>query len=135
MMRLRIIEAGDGACVFAAVVEAGGEVMQRLTVPERLLVVALVPALALLARETFGPLGQTASLWSIFSIAIALLSIGLALFVARSLTLPIREATVALDPLIAAGTGPPADQLQPRGEIARLGAAIGELVTAAAGRQ
>ena len=90
MMRLRIIDAGDGACVFAAVVGAGGEVMQRLTVPERLLVVALVPALALLARETLGPSGQTASFWSVFSIGIALLSIGLALFVARSLTLPIR---------------------------------------------
>jgi len=134
-MRLRIIDAGDGACVFAAVVGAGGEVMQRLTVPERLLVVALVPALALLARETLGPSGQTASFWSIFSIGIALLSIGLALFVARSLSLPIREATEGLDPLIGAGTDQPADKLQPRGEIARLGAAIGKLVAAATGRQ
>ena len=104
--------------------------MQRLTVPERLLVVALLPALTLLARQSLGLSGQT-SFWPIFSAAVAASSIGLALLVARSLTLPIRQATNALDPLIKAGT----DQPDPRGEIARLGAAVSKLVAAAAARE
>ena len=72
--------------------------MQRLTVPERLLVVALLPALALLARESFGPggSGQSGSWWAAFSFAVPALSIALALWVARSLTLPIRQAVDAL---------------------------------------
>jgi methyl-accepting chemotaxis protein len=105
--------------------------MQRLTIPERLLVVALLPALALLARESFGSSGQTVSFWPIFSIAAAALSIVLALLVARSLALPIRQATDALDPLVGAG--------QPRrpnvrGEIAHLSSVVDALAKAAAGR-
>src|SRR5438270_13451105 len=105
--------------------------MQRMTVPERLLVVTLLPALALLAREFFGPAGQTASFWPLFSIAAAASSIALALLIARSLALPIRQATDALDPPVAAG----ADRPQPRGEVARLRAAISKIVEAAKGRQ
>ena len=104
--------------------------MQRLTIPERLLVVALLPTLALLARDSFGPAGtgQAAWFWTVVNVAIAALSIALALLFARSLVLPIRQATDALNSLIAT----PAQR--PRGEIARLKAAVSELVEGAAGR-
>ena len=105
--------------------------MQRLTVRERLLVVALAPALALLVRESFGPSAQSVSLWPVFSCAVAALSIGLAWLVGRSIALPIRQATDALEPLIKTG----ADRGSVRGEIARFGAAIAELIAAANGRE
>jgi methyl-accepting chemotaxis protein len=104
--------------------------MQRLTVSERLLVVALLPALALLVRDSFG--GQAGSLWAIVSIAISALSIGLALLVARSLALPIRQAADALEPLVGE-TGQIAGQ-KVRGEIARLSAVVHSLTEAATGR-
>ncbi len=108
--------------------------MQRLTVPERLLVVALLPALALLAREFFGPSNHTASFWPVFSVAIALTSIGLAILVARSLAVPIRQATDALQPLSGVAENA-ADQPKPRSEIAHLRAVIDGIVAAAASRK
>ncbi|MEA2872689.1 MAG: hypothetical protein QOH67_2665 [Hyphomicrobiales bacterium] len=104
--------------------------MRRLTVSERLLVVALLPALALLARDSFG--AQAGSLWTTVSIAISALSIGLALLVARSLALPVRQAADALEPLVGE-TGQIAAQ-KPRSEIARLSAIVHSLTEAATGR-
>lgn len=132
-MRLRIVCAHVGAR-FGAALRPGGEVMERLTVPERLLVVALVPALALLARESFGPTGagQAASLWLVFSIAVSAASVGLALVVARSMAGPIREATNALDPL--AGGASQAADWKVRGEIARLRVVVAALAETATGR-
>src|SRR5437016_6334908 len=118
MMRQRIVCARSRAGGFATVLGPGGEVMQRLTVPERLLVVALLPALALLAREFFGSVAQAAFFWPLFSAAIAVSSIGLALLVARSLALPIRQATEAVEPLIAAELNKSPDEPQPRCETA-----------------
>jgi methyl-accepting chemotaxis protein len=105
--------------------------MQRLTVAERLLVVALLPALALLARESFGPggSGQSASWWTAFSFGVPALSIALALWVARSLTLPIRQA---VDALSANVVGKP--EKQPRSETACLTAVVGEMAEMEAGR-
>jgi methyl-accepting chemotaxis protein len=107
--------------------------MRRLTVSERLLAVALTPALALLAREVFAPsAGDPSSLWTAFSLAVPAFSIALALFVARSIALPIRHATEAIDTLVA-----PADRGQrgpDRNEIRRLSTVTGELVEAAAER-
>ena len=45
--------------------------MQRLTISERLLAVALLPALALLARHAFGPPDNV--VWTLFCVAIAML--------------------------------------------------------------
>jgi len=58
-----------------------GKVMQRLTISKRLLVVALLPALGLLARDSFGAggTGDAASFWTVFSVAMSVFSIGLAL--------------------------------------------------------
>ncbi|MEJ0076080.1 MAG: methyl-accepting chemotaxis protein [Alphaproteobacteria bacterium] len=75
--------------------------MQRLTVSERLLIVALVPVLGLLARESFGPGSASGSLWPLFSAAIAALCLGLALLTARSLANPLRKAIDELAPLAA----------------------------------
>src|SRR5687767_4171406 len=100
--------------------------MQRLTVYERLLVVALLPALALLARDSFGP-GGAGSLWTLVCIAISATSVGLALFVGRSLALPIRRAADALEPL----AGGVAQQQDARSEIARLCAVVHALPEAA----
>jgi methyl-accepting chemotaxis protein len=101
--------------------------MRRLTVSERLLVVALLPALALLARDSLG--AQAGSVWALVSIAISVLSIGLALLVARSMALPIRQAADALEPLIE-----PAERPHVRGEVARLGAIVHALTEAASAR-
>ena len=134
-MRQRIVCARSRAGGFATVLGPGGEVMQRLTVPERLLVVALLPALGLLAREFFGSVAQAAFFWPLFSAAIAVSSVGLALLVARSLALPIRQATEAVEPLIAAELNKSPDEPQPRCETARLDAAMAKLAEAAARRQ
>lgn len=101
--------------------------MQRLTVPERLLVVALLPVLALLARDSLG--GQTDPLWTIASIATSALSIGIALLVARSMALPIRQAADALDALVGEAAHPAKQKV--RGEIARLSAIVHALAEAA----
>src|SRR4029077_10839465 len=105
--------------------------MQHLTVSERLLVVALLPALALLARESFGPgsSGQSAAWWAAFSFAVPALSIALALWVARSVTLPIRQAVEALGANVV---GKP--EKQPRSETACLTAVVGEMAEMDAGR-
>jgi methyl-accepting chemotaxis protein len=102
--------------------------MQRLTVTERLLLVALLPALGLLARESFGPAGLALSFWPVFSILTATLSLGLAMLVARSVARPLRKAIDGLGPL-AAGEGDPAKHA--RSETASL-TALAHLATEAA---
>ena len=97
--------------------------MQRLTVSERLLVVALVPALALLAHQVLGPgLAGGFSLWTVVSLAIPIVSIVLALWVARSMALPIRQAVEAIGPLAGATNSETI-----RCEIARLSTVVREL--------
>src|SRR5690242_20824245 len=105
--------------------------MQRLTVSERLLLVALLPALGLLARESFGPAAPGASFWPVFSIVIAALALGLALLVARSLALPVRKAIEDIGPL-AAGEGDSAERA--RSETASLMAIAHRASDAASGR-
>ncbi|TMJ02366.1 MAG: hypothetical protein E6G97_12850 [Alphaproteobacteria bacterium] len=131
MIPLRIVGASYAHGCSATALGPGGDVMQRLTVPERLLVVALLPALALLVRESFGPSSSAASHWPVFSIAVAALSIGLALLVGRSLALPIRQATAALALPLAAGSSGGT----PRSEIARLRAVIAKTIGAVADRE
>src|SRR5215213_102290 len=93
--------------------------MQRLTVSERVLVVALLPTLGLLARDAFGPS---------IGIVVAATSIALALLVAHSLAKPLRQATETLNFLLDT----PAQG--PRGEIAGLSAAVSAIAAAATGR-
>jgi methyl-accepting chemotaxis protein len=93
--------------------------MQRLTVSERVLVVALLPTLGLLARDAFAPA---------ISIVVAATSIALALLVAHSLAKPVREAAETLNSLLdtrAQGS---------RGEIAELSAAVAAIAAAATAR-
>lgn len=69
--------------------------MRHLTISERLLVVAMLPALALLAREAFGApaVGGSSSLWTAFCLGFPVIAIAFALYVARSIVTPVREAT------------------------------------------
>jgi methyl-accepting chemotaxis protein len=107
--------------------------MRGLTVSERVLVVALLPALALLAREVFGSPAQNASaLWTAFSLGVPAISIALALFVARSMVLPIRRAIEAIDTL--AEHADEAQRRPARDEIRLLSLVAGELTAAAAAR-
>jgi methyl-accepting chemotaxis protein len=106
--------------------------MRALTVSERLLVVALLPALALLGREVFGP-GQGASpLWTALSLGVPAISIALALFVARSIAQPVRQATEAIGTLVERAD--PTERQPSRDEIQCLSAVTGELIEAAVAR-
>jgi methyl-accepting chemotaxis protein len=107
--------------------------MQRLTIAERLLVVALLPAVALLMRHLFGPPEEP--LWLLFDAAISILTPLLAVFVGLSITTPIRRATQAINGLAGSGSraGPPTREA--RAELVRLSAANATLLAATAGRK
>jgi len=107
--------------------------MQRLTIAERLLVVALLPALALLVRHLAGPPEEP--VWLLFGAAVSILTPLLAILVGLSITTPIRRATQAINGLAASGSheGPP--EREARAELVRLSAAIDALLAAAAGRK
>src|ERR1044072_2074175 len=95
--------------------------MQRLTISERLLVVALLPALALLARHVFGPPDNV--LWTLFCVAVPALSPVLTLPVSLSITTQVRRATQAMRGLAGGGSREASTDRQARSETVRLGAA------------
>src|SRR5262249_47921371 len=100
--------------------------MQRFTIAERLLAVALLPALALTARYLFGPTEQP--LWLVFAVAVSLATPVLALLVAHSITAPTRRAAQAVSGLAAGGSREIAPARMARAEIVRLSAAIDDLL-------
>ena len=103
---------------------AGVGPMQRLTVSERLLVVALVPWLLVLARSMLAPTTGVASLSvDIVALAVCILP---ALMVARSLAQPVRAASDAIDGAIGEEIDTPAAPRR-RNELARLSASIERL--------
>src|SRR5258708_35866487 len=99
--------------------------MQHLTISERLLIVALLPALALLIRHAFGPADDV--IWTMVFGAVTILSPVLALLVSRSITAQIRRATQAIRGLRGGAARHAAGTPEPRAETARLSAAIGEV--------
>src|SRR5262245_18504186 len=127
MMRRRIICAGHGARPRAGRPDGS---MQRLSITERLLIVALVPVLGLMARESFGPGSPAGSLWPLFRAALAAFCLGLALLTARSLADPLRNAIGELTPLAAKQD----TAAHARGETARLIALAGEVSQEASAR-
>jgi len=111
--------------------------MQRFTITERLFVVALLPALALLVRQAFGP--AEPPVWLLFEAAVSILTPVLAVFLGLSITTAIRRATVAVNGLAGSGAREaPKTQIEKRearAETARLSAAIAALLAATAGRK
>ena len=110
--------------------------MRRLTVSERLFVVALLPAAVVLMRDAAAPLlpDDEAWLWSVAGLAGMVVSAATCtLLVARSIAQPLRRATDAID-LLSAGDrdGDPPDVA--RSEVDRLSAAVTRLTDIAAGR-
>ena len=107
--------------------------MQRLTICERLLAVALLPAVALLARHVFGPPDHV--VWMLFCVAIAALSPVLTLFVGLSITSQVRRATQAIRGLAGGRSRGTSEGGEARAETARLSDAIAEMVATTAGRK
>ena len=107
--------------------------MQRLTISERLLAVALLPALALLARHAFGPPDNV--VWTLFCVAVAALAPALTLLVALSITTQVRRATQAVAGLAGSGSREPSANREARSEIVRLAAAVGDMLASVTGRK
>jgi methyl-accepting chemotaxis protein len=107
--------------------------MQRLTIAERLLVVALLPALGLLLRHLFGPPEQP--VWLLFGVAISLVTPLLVIFVGLSITTPIRRATQAVNSLAGGGSREQSEAREARAEVVRLSAAVDRLLATTAGRR
>ena len=133
MIRQGFVRAGLGARSAVAVAAEVGKVMQRLTVSERLLVVALLPALGLLARHLFGP--PDAPAWMLFCVAVSLLSPVLAVFVGLSISTPVRRATQAIAGLSASGSREAAEGREARSETVRLSTAVSEMVATTVARK
>jgi methyl-accepting chemotaxis protein len=109
--------------------------MQRLTICERLFIVALLPVLVLLAQHVFGLPPDASPVWTFLSIAVSALSIGLTLFVGRSIAAPVRRATQAIGGLAGAGSRQSAHGREARAETVRLSAAIDGMIAATASRK
>ncbi len=107
--------------------------MQRLTISERLLAVALLPALALLARHLFGPPDNV--VWALVSVAVAALAPALTLLVALSITTQVRRATQAVGGLSGGGSREPSADRKARSETARLAAAVNDMLAAVSTRK
>ena len=109
--------------------------MRRLTVSERLFVVALLPVAVVLLRDAAAPFlpDNEAWMWSLAGLAGVVLSAAVCtLSVARSIVQPLRRATDAIDALSGEGDEPQAHI--PRSEIDRLSMAVVRLTDIAAAR-
>ena len=107
--------------------------MQRLTISERLLAVALLPALALLARHAFGPPDNV--VWTLFCVAVAALAPALTLLVSLSITTQVRRATQAVAGLAGRVSRDVSASREARSETVRLAAAVGEMLGSVAERK
>ena len=107
--------------------------MQRLTVSERLLAVALLPTLGLLVRHLFGPPDEPA--WMLFCVAVSLASPVLAIFAGLSIATPVRRATQAIAGLSGTGSREPSEGREARSETVRLSTAVSEMVATAMARK
>jgi methyl-accepting chemotaxis protein len=112
--------------------------MQRLTVSERLLVIALAPTLVLLLlllRGAAAPLAPADTVWlePAFGVAVIALAAALALLVAHSIARPLRHASDRIEALVVDGEGTEALSA-PRSEIARLDLATVRVAAAAQAR-
>src|SRR5581483_4472525 len=115
----------------ARAVPRPGESMRRLTLTERLLLVALLPALALLARQAFGP--AEPPVWLLFEAAVSILTPVLAVLLGLAITTAIRRATQAVNGLAGSGARDAAqahDAAHARAEEVRLSAAVSALIAA-----
>ena len=106
--------------------------MQRLTIAERLIVVALLPLLICLLAALVGgsmPDGGAFSLPGTlaFTVAIAVLAVGTAVLVARSLRRPLVEADEIIGAMVRAELDSMAPEIGGRTEIERLMAHIDKL--------
>ena len=106
--------------------------MQRLTIAERLIVVALLPLLICLLAALVGgsmPDGGAFSLPGTlaFTVAIAVLAVGTAVLVARSLRRPLVEADEIIGAMVRAELDSMAPEIGGRTEIERLMAHIDQL--------
>lgn|GEM_PF-2110892 len=99
--------------------------MHRLTVSERLLIVALLPVFLLLGLPVAAPLfgAQSATVSSISSVVIVALSAGVALLVARSIAAPVVHAAEIIEALAREDDR----HERARSEIGRLSAAADRL--------
>ena len=107
--------------------------MERLTISERLLAVALLPALALLARHACGPPDNV--VWTLFCVAVAALAPALTLLVALSITTQVRRATQAVAGLGGGSSRDVSANREARSETVRLAAAIAEMLGSVTGRK
>jgi methyl-accepting chemotaxis protein len=107
--------------------------MQRLTVSERLLIVAILPALGLLARHLFGP--PDAPVWMLFCVAVSLVAPVLAIFVGLSIATPVRRATQAIAALSGSGSREASEGREARSETVRLSTAVDEMVATTVARK